>query len=66
MGPSHLIQILGQALSIAPLNKSSESATTTSHASAGHRKVIEKTLPGQSLDCRGVLPIVTLGGAEGI
>ena len=32
----------------------------------GHGKVIEKTLPGQSLECRGVLGIVPFGGAEGI
>jgi len=31
----------------------------------GHGKVIEKTLPGQSLGCRGVLGIVLFGGAEG-
>ena len=33
---------------------------------AGHGKVTEKTLPGQSLECRGVLGIVPLSGAEGI
>jgi hypothetical protein len=29
-----------------------------------HGKVIENTLPAQSLDCRGVLGIVPFGGAE--
>jgi len=30
-----------------------------------HGKVIEKTLPGQSLECRGVLGIVPFGGDKG-